>query len=286
MKATIYIIFAIISYTAFAHTQEECVRYASEIVDMMLIAPEWDDCIDEESTDEEIEVLYPTMDSAFESGMPSNSCAYGWTVSERRQAFDDFIQSISSTNRTIASKEYLNVGAYALLCSTEKGYTNIMPQVKAIISSHCAPCKDSALTYLLRLEEPSDELTDIIIGVQSNKTDFTMHDRRRAMGNYVRSLCSVAADMPSVVSNAAVRFYANRAVVDQMRALDMLLLNTYPNYAISSNRFDIASTAINQIPDDSTEFFDIKLKEYFTAVTNSIIKSSQPQCEISALRGI
>ena len=284
MKTSLVVLCAVCSFVLLAHSPSECYKYVDEVVAMISLSPEWDDCPDESDTNE-VEVLFPTMTSVFASEMPSNSCAFGWTAEERCRAFDDFLVGLSQTNRILVSESFIRTGAYAFICCGEKGYTNVVNIAQNLVLSGEAPCKDSALEYLLRTAVPSDEMTAVILSVQSNKFDFAKDMQNRAVSTYVESLRSMSVPVSSVVTNAARAMYENRGTIDHLRAVDLLMLRVWPDYVSSSNRLVVAELAIAQtLGDERPE--GALVRNYFAPVTNQLMKSAQPLPEVDALRGL
>lgn len=86
--------------------------------------------------------------------------------------------------------------------------------------------------------------------VQTNRCDFSKEVRNRTLGAYVEKLNSLSIMGHSVVTNAARAIYGKREAIDHLRAVDMLLLNAWPNYANSSNRLVIANLALVRANED------------------------------------
>ena len=139
----------------------------------------------------EIEVVFPTMASVFACDMPSNSCGFAWSAEEREQAFGRFLCNLSHTNRMLVAEDFIRTGSYAFLCCSEKQYTNALDSALRILSSRDAPCKDAALEYLTRTAMPSDEITAVMVGVQTNRCDFSKEKRNLTLSAYVEKLNSL-----------------------------------------------------------------------------------------------
>ena len=105
----------------FAHSMDESYHCVDDVLSLVMTSPEWGDCLDEANTNE-VEVLFPTMASVFACEMPSNSCGFAWSAVEREQAFGAFLLSLSHTNRTLVTENYIRTGSYAFLCCRETVY--------------------------------------------------------------------------------------------------------------------------------------------------------------------
>ena len=282
----ILVVFYLLCFSAlFAHLSDDSYKYVDDVLSLVLTAPEWDDCLDESDTNE-VEVLFPTMASVFACEMPSNSCGFSWTYAEREKAFGAFLSSLSHTNRAFATQDFIRAGSYAFLCCSEKKYTNALDSAMRILSSRDAPCKDAALEYLTRTAVPSDEITTVMMSVQTNRYDFSREVRNRALSAYVEKLNSLPDMDRSVVSNAARAVYGEREVVDHLRAVDLLLLNAFPNYVCSSNRLVIANLAIAHANEESISVEGRLISDYFSPITNQLMNAKQPLPEIESLRGL
>ena len=285
MKGILVVLFSLCTSLSFAHSPEECYKYVDDVLSLVLTSPEWNDCLDEADTNE-VEVLFPTMASVFACEMPSNSCGFAWSAAEREQAWGDFLFALSQTNRAFVADDFIRTGSYAFLCCSEKQYTNVLDNALRVLSSSCAPCKDAALEYLARTAVPSDEMTMAIVGVQTNKFDFSKEVRNQTMSAYVEKLNSLSIIDYLVVTNAARAIYGERAAIDHLRAVDLLLLNTWTNYANSSNRLVVANLALARVNEDASSVESRLIRDYFIPVTNQLMNAQQPLSDVEALRGL
>lgn len=285
MKRILVVLFALCSSALSAHSPEECYKYVDDVLSLVLTSLEWDDCLDEADTNE-VEVLFPTMASVFACEMPSNSCGFAWRNVEREQAFGAFLLNLSHTNRTFVTEDFIRTGSYAFLCCSEKQYTNALDSARRILSSSDAPCKDAALEYLTRVAVPSDEITMVMVGVQTNQCDFSKDVRNRTLSAYVEKLNSLSIMDYSIVTNAARAIYGEREGIDHLRAVDLLLLNAWPNYANSSNRLVVANLALSRANEDTPSVESRLIGNYFIPVTNQLMNAQQPLPDVEALRGL
>lgn len=276
---------ALCSLALFAHSIDESYKYVDDVLSLVLTSPEWDDCLDEADTNE-VEVLFPTMASVFACEMPSNTCGFSWTVAEREQAFGTFLSSLGHTNRMFVTQDFIRAGSYAFLCCSEKQYTNALGSALRILSSRDAPCKGAALEYLTRTAAPSDEMTAVVVSVQTNQCDFTKEVRNRTLSAYVEKLNSLSNMDCSIVSNAARVVYGEREAVDHLRAVDLLLLNACPDYVNSSNRLVIANLAMARVNEEAASVEDWMIRDYFSPITNQLTNALHPLPDVEVLRGL
>ena len=284
MKTNIVVLLTVCPFVLLAHSLDECYKYVGEVVSLVSISPEWNDCPEESETNE-VEALFPTMASVFACEVSSNSCAAAWTVEERKRAFDAFLLGLSQTNRVLVSESFIRTGSYAFLCCGEKRYTNAVSIAQNLVLAGEAPCKESALEYLMQTATPSDDMTTVILSVQSNPLEFAKDLRNRVVSAYVASLCSLPETDLTIVTNAARAMYESKDTIDNLQAVDMLMLKAWSDYAGSSNRLAVAELAIMRtLEDDRPEC--ALIRNYFVPVTNQLQTAPQPLPAIEALRGL
>lgn len=277
MKHCLVVAFCTLAQVSWAHSRESVCGYVSNLMDAVAASPEWSDCIEPCETNNEIEVMFPTIDSLFAYEVPSNTYGYGWTVAERRSAFDQFLIGLSQTNRSDVSAEYESTGRYALLCCSDKNYTNSIGAAQAIMRAFYAPCKTTAMTLLLKLGQPSLAMNDIVLSVATNKAQYSSSLRRSTMRDYVKMLKSTDEGSRSVVTNAAVGFYLSRKSVDHLVAVDDLLTFAFNDYAQSSNRLDLCMSALER------PSLSAKERTYFAIQTNLLQSCGEDITNVKAL---
>lgn len=264
-------------------TQEESFRYVDGLMDLIATSPEWEDCVEEGSTNE-YEVAFPTMERSFEYEMPSNMCGHGWSLQEKRDSFHAFLQSLSQTNSVTVSEQYRRTGDLALICCLEKGYTNALIYAKEIVRSEGAPCKNAGLALLLKFSEPTVEMNSLVLAVQTNTQEFTVFERGRVIADYAKVLCDLSENRV-VVTNAACEFFRSRLGIEHCLALDGLLGSAFPDYVVSSNRLAFARTSLGGA--DGNAFLSASVvRQYFIPITNLLLNAAQPLPEVEALRGL
>lgn len=275
MKLLIVTTLSVASLCSWAHSNEAAFRYVSALMDIVAASQEWNDCIEPEVPGEGVEPDFPTMNSLFACAIPSNVCGCGWSVTERQSAFDQFLECFSRTNKTLISSAYESTGLYAILCSSDKGYTNALGAARRIVRSNTAPCRESALNLLLKLDKPSLLMNETVLSVATNRMMFSVGVRSSATERYVGRLSR--CDNHSVVTNAAVGFYVERENVEHLMAVDRLLTMAFPDYLQSSNRLDLSRAAL------SRPALTNKEKTYFVSQTNVLMRIAESLVTINAL---
>ena len=246
-----------------ARSLEEDYAYAGELMEMVAGSPEWEDCLDEDSMTNEVEILFPTMDSLFVYQMPTNSYAYGWTVSERQQSFDSFLTAFSTTNAMYLSSEDENTGSLALLVCIDKKYTNSLQAAKNIIRSSSSPYAGSAIRMLLDMHAPNEEMNVLVLNMVTNHTMAASYERQLAMSSYVQTLTSGTV-RTCIVTNAAAMFFQNRNTIESSVPIDILMLFSNNSYSNSIARLNYAQEILARSTVSDYE------KLYFSNVTNII----------------
>ena len=248
---------------------EQEYSYAAEIMEMVEMSPEWDDCLDETDT-EEIEILYPTMGSLFAAQMPSNSCAYTWSVLERQEAFDSFLLSFSTTNVASLARKDDHAGFLALMFCLDKKYTNAVAPAKNIVRSQSSPYTGIAIKLLLDIGEPDLEMNSLVLGMATNHIVATSYDRCRTIDSYARVLAgnNVASN---IVANAANIFFQNRSLIENCIPVDGLKVLADGSYSNSLSRLEFAREVLSRPAISERE------RLYFSNVTNLIISQSMNQ---------
>ena len=214
MKHLIFICIAATRAIAPGHSLDELYRYTSAAMEMVATAPEKNDCIEDVSSTNAVEITYPTMESVFASEMPSNSCGHGWSASERKQAFDDFLIAFSMTNHTLLSQSDEATGSIALMCCMEKKYTNALSAAWNILNSENSPYKGYAVRLLLDIQMPTVEMSSMILSTATNPSKMTAYDRYKAVSTYVHLLTGRTGVSQSVITNAANLFFEKRHEID------------------------------------------------------------------------
>ena len=276
MKYLTMIMVSVSAYCLCAHTSLEQLDYAEHVVRKMAIN-EWDDCIDDKSSTNELVVVYPTVESVFEDGSDDGDFS-GWTANEKRAAFNQFLDGLGDADSVVASARWRRVGAYALLMCSQKNYTNALSSAMKILRNSDAPCCAAAVDVALKLGQPTSEMNLAMLMVATNRTNrISSYKRCSALREYFSRVNFSEESSRSVGLEAARLFYANRNQIENLVDLDRMLSAAFTDYDHSSNRLEVAMTAIV-----STIVTD-HVREHFVAVTNSLMNSAMPLCFVQGL---
>lgn len=270
MKSYVFASVLLSALLAWGHGNEDAFGYAEAIMQAVAASPESNDCIDDVNSAEEIEIMFPTMDSMFKYELSAGMCGSGWTEMEKRNAFDAFLVALSSTNRATLAKQYKTAYNLALPFCIDKHYTNSIPAAMAILEDTGSELKGSAMRLLLELKRPSLEMNVIVLSMVTNKSEMTPYERCFAISRYVDSLKAHEDCGSSVVSNAAWLMFLNRSEIEHHVAIDQLMLWADKDFICSSNRLRYAQSVL-ALPDASTSELT-----YFTSVTNTLNRNLTP----------
>lgn len=262
MKKIIVVNSLLFILLSFGRTLEQEYSYAAEIMEMVEMSPERGDCLDETDTNE-IEILFPTMESLFASQMPSNSCAYTWTLEERQEAFDSFLLSFSTTNVASLARKDEYAGYIALLLCLDKKYTNSLAAAKNIIRSKSSPYAGVAIKLLLDMSNLDLEMNSLVLDMVTNHTVSTSYDRSLAIDSYVRALTERTVSS-NVVAKAATAFFQKRHLIEHSVPVDRLKLLSDSSYSNSLSRLEFAREVLSRPTVSEHE------RLYFSNVTNLI----------------
>jgi len=262
-KSIILIAVFLIESVLFAYTSEQAYEVSSYLVDRFKSAGDWVDNL-QISSDEEIEVEFPTAESLFACEFPSNSLGAALTVSERKQAFDQFLLEMSRTNGVTATKAYRSTCLYALVFCADRGYTTGLCAATNILSGSEGGLRPNAYAVLRRLACPSVEMSAYVYTLLTNQTRYSAYDRNGLFNDYANRLkCSDSIDNV-VLTNGISMLREASSFVRTRIALDELMAHRLPAYSTSSNRLAYA-LAVLALPSLSA-----RESEYFVAVTNDL----------------
>lgn len=263
MRALMFVSILLLGLTFPGYADGDGRRYVEALMELVSASPEWEDCIDDVSTNT-IEVLYPTMEDLFRYEMPSNYFGHGWSVQVKRQAFDGYLATLCITNGAILTANEMSLGVRALLCCRDKKYTNSITVAKNILKNSGSPYSRYAIELMLDMCRPTLEMNAIVLSVLTNHTSMTLHDRCTTMSSYLNVLGKEDEDDLLVKTNAASMFFSSRSLIENRVAVDRFMLSTYDDYATSSNRFLFANEVL------SIPVISPNERAYFSSITNEI----------------
>jgi hypothetical protein len=198
----------------------------------------------------------------------------GWTVDEKKNAFDAYIRYIATTNcADEESRDYVAaISAIEQCCWMSR--TNELESIRQFVLNTQHPYRNRITGSVLELGGLGNESIDFAEAIATNTVAFGRSERGRAFGVLWKKL-SQANIGDSVASNACNRiigmFYRNKQLsVAGALSIDKLLAERLNGYAASSNRLETALFVLSQ-----TNRTD-RVTEHFTTITNQLLSSGQP----------
>ena len=263
-KLLLAVFAAELSLVAFPHTESEKLEVARRMTLFMHMSASYDDIDDLLANYREWsrpEVFF---------GININ----GWTVDEKKNAFDAYIRYIATTN--CASEEspdhVASISAIEQCCWMSR--TNELESIRQFVLNTQHPYRNRITGSVLELGGLDNESIDFAEAIATNTVAFGRSERGRAFGVLWKKL-SQANIGDSVASNACNRitgmFYRNKQLsVAGALSIDKLLAERLNGYAASSNRLETALFVLSQ-----TNRTD-RGTEHFTTITNQLLSSGQP----------
>ena len=198
----------------------------------------------------------------------------GWTVDEKKNAFDAYIRYIATTNcANEESRDYVAaISAIEQCCWMSR--TNELESIRQFVLNTQHPYRNRITGSVLEIGGLDNESIDFAEAIATNTVAFGRSERGRAFGVLWKKL-SQANIGDSVASNACNRitgmFYRNKQLsVAGALSIDKLLAERLNGYAASSNRLETALFVLSQ-----TNRTD-RVTEHFTTITNQLLSSGQP----------
>ena len=198
----------------------------------------------------------------------------GWTVDEKKNAFDAYIRYIATTNcADEESRDYVAaISAIEQCCWMSR--TNELESIRQFVLNTQHPYRNRITGSVLELGGLDNESIDFAEAIATNTVAFGRSERGRAFGVLWKKLSQENIG-DSVASNACNRitgmFYRNKQLsVAGALSIDKLLAERLNGYAASSNRLETALFVLSQ-----TNRTD-RVTEHFTTITNQLLSSGQP----------
>ena len=198
----------------------------------------------------------------------------GWTVDEKKEAFDAYIRYIATTN--CANEEspdhVASISAIEQCCWMSR--TNELASMRQFVLNTQHPYRFLITEPVIELGGLDNASIDFAEAVATNVAVFSRVERGVAIGLLRRKLSQAnVGDLD--VSNACNRitgmFYRNKQLsVAGALSIDKLLAERLNGYAASSNRLETALFVLSQ-----TNRTD-RVTEYFTTLTNQLLSSGRP----------
>ena len=198
----------------------------------------------------------------------------GWTVDEKKDAFDTYIRYIATTNcEDEGSLDHVaSISAIEQCCWMSR--TNELASMRQFVLNTRHPYRFLITRSVIELGGLDNASIDFAEAIATNVTVFSRAERGIAFGKLWKKL-SLADMSDPAVSNACNRitdmYYRHRHLsVAGALIIDTLLAERLNGYATSSNRLETALFVLSQ--SNRVE----RVTEYFTAVTNQLLSSGQP----------
>ena len=269
----IVVLLVFMSCVGYSHTDAEKWRYVDAILTRASMVASDDNWASEGRDPDPNNVL-----SSWEGflGRPGgDTWAGGWSIAERRAAFDWYLEILTITNSlAFSSNDKGNVLSAFARCK-RLAYTNAVPLLRrAALNPNCAH-RDLAIEVGVDLGDVGPSSTEFVETIITNVAGYTRDERVMACCCYVDKVLSmVPSDNHEVAArNTAVRnLYKNRFVggVIGANALDALFVSQIGGYEYSSNRLENAKFVLA-----SSECRSRTVKKY-TAITNQLLTSGRP----------
>ena len=273
----IVVLLVFMSCVGYSHTDVEKWRYVDAILTRASMVASDDNWASEGRDPDPNNVL-----SSWEGflGRPGgDTWAGGWSIAERRAAFDWYLEILTITNSlAFSSNDKGNVLSAFARCK-RLAYTNAVPQLRrAALNPNCAH-RDLAIEIGVDLGDVGPSSTEFVETIFTNTVVFSRAERGYAAGVYA---CKVMKTSPqggmasSNVSAAVGMFYRNR-MVDRAACLpiDDLLCAKLDGYVSSSNRLETLKYIL------SLQGLDNEIKTEFTATTNRLLSSDHPLVQLT-----
>ncbi len=276
MKA-IVVLLVFMSCVGYSHTDAEKWRYVDAILTRTANVASDDNWASEGRDPDQNNVLESW--EGFLGRPGGNTWAGGWSIAERRAAFDWYLETLAMTN-SIAFPDDDKVKVFMAFGTCKRlAYTNAVPLIRrAALNPNCVH-RDLAIEAGVDLGDVGPSSTEFVETIVTNTVVFSRSERGYAAGVYackVRNMNHAGGMASSNVSAAVEMFYRNR-MVDRAACLpiDDLLCAKLIGYASSSNRLETLKYIL------SLQGLDNEIKAEFTATTNKLLSSDQPLRQIN-----
>lgn len=266
-----------------AYTRAEQNAVACYLIDRVRRGVDVIDSLGLES-DREIHVQFPTYESLFVDTLPEGVPGHGWTADEKRAAFEAFLMDIPRLAATNEVEELALRGEVGLCFCDERGGTFAYVAATNLLVSSCMTCEGVAMDIFKNNYQPSREMNSFIEMVITNRPTSARVEYLQSFyaGDIARSYCDQKREL---AIDAAKMLMHNRCGGSASRQLDRMLSLACPEYAISSNRLDLAEWTLRDLELNPRLYGD-SVRQYFESVTNQLMSATQPLIEVEALRGL
>lgn len=266
------------SYVCLAFTDTEKSRYIRDTLTGVLLVSSDDTWSMEERNPDPHGVL-----SSWEGflGRPTNESP--WSLTERRAAFDWYLNELATTNALMMSALDRRLVKVALTRCKSLSYTNAVPFLQRAALNPNGAYRNFAIEFSLELGRVDVPTTRFVETIMTNLSAFTRVERGIACGVYADKILnssSLEATAVEVRNDALRSLYRNRMVdVAGVNMLDTLFVSSFAGYEFSSNRLEFARFVLthpNRIEANTRKF---------TAITNQLLSSGRPLVQLTIGEG-
>ena len=264
MKNCLLLFAALVSLSAVSHTESEKFDTARYMVNVVDANTSFDTI-----SDAPAHILEWSRPEVF-FGININ----GWTVNEKKDAFDAYIRYIATTNCVNEeSPDYVaSISAIEQCCWMSR--TNELESIRQFVLNTQHPYRSRITEDVVALSPLDDVTTDFVEAIVTNTSRFARYERGGALARYEDKIIGADLSDPALsnaCNKAVMMFYRNRLLsVVGADSFDPVLTNRLAGYAMSSNRLETALFVLSQT--NCTR----RLREYCTAITNQMLSSGQP----------
>ena len=278
---TMTLLLVFLSCVGYSHTDEEKSRYVNGILEGALYVAS-DDNWSVEGRDPDPDNVLSTWEGFL--GRPGgDSWVSGWSLVERRSAFDWYLATLATTNCLAFSSMDKRKVLLAFARCKRLCYTNAVPFLRgAALNPNCVH-RDFAIEFSLELGRVDVPTTRFVETIVTNLSAFTRVERGIACGVYADKILnssSLEATAVEVRNDALRSLYRNRMVdVAGVNMLDTLFVSSFAGYEFSSNRLEFARFVLthpNRIEANTRKF---------TAITNQLLSSGRPLVQLTIGEG-
>ncbi len=261
-----------LSGTAKAYSEAETNAVASFLITCYATAPEMMDNVTENLENSPVSAFNNYTD-LFSFSTPTNHVGYSWTPNEKRCAFEEFVMGIPRLSTQGDFKNLRSLGDIALSYCDRFAPLNALCYATNILVSPKSLCGIAALRIFRKHVQPSDGMTTFVIDVATNRVADGIGEL--VLSSYAHKLHSERDILPHhVVTNGVRELIQNCYGGYGCRQLDLLLLDIYPTYSVSSNRLNLAERALSHL-EGHPHLDEGFIRDYFVPITNALHCASQ-----------
>ena len=211
-----------------------------------------------------------------------------WPIARRKAVFDAYLAGMGDMDFTDATNKDRGLALKATAQCMAMKYTNALPHMRRLVLNTTLTgwMRRREIGRLIALSPVCDETTATMETIFTNRVDFSWEDREECFGYALKMATASRSNLVSqTVCDRVARVFARNATEWQLYGkYDWFWGRYYSGYAMSSNRLELAITALanTNITQDSDWAF---LKRRFTTITNQLLSSGQPLVQLDIGEG-